>query len=138
LTSIEQRPEYFEFVNRILNVKFDPAQSVCFSTISSTGEILGVAVFSRFMPFNCELSVASITPRFLTRGLLDVVFHYAFITAGKRRVTAVIEDGNEAALTMDKRLGVVEEARLKNWYGDKDGIILRMLREECRWIKEPA
>lgn len=138
MTSIEQRPEYFEFVNRILNVKFDPAQSVCFSTIDPSGKILGVAVFSRFMPHNCELSVASITPTFLTRGLLDVVFHYAFVTAKKRRVTAVIEDGNDAALKMDLRLGFTEEGRLKNWYGDRDGIILRMLREECRWIKEQS
>lgn len=138
MTSIEQRPEYFDFINRILDVKFDPSQSVCFSTIDSSGQILGVAVFSRFMPYNVELSVASITPTFLTRGLLDVVFHYAFITAKKRRITAVIEDGNINAINMDKRLGFIEEGRLKNWYGDKDGIILRMLREECRWIKGSA
>ena len=138
MTSIEQRPEYFDFINRILDVKFDPSQSVCFSTIDSSGQILGVAVFSRFMPYNVELSVASITPTLLTRGLVEVVFHYAFITAKKRRITAVIEDGNINAIKMDKRLGFIEEGRLKNWYGDKDGIILRMLREECRWIKGSA
>ncbi len=136
MVSIEQRPEYFDFINQILNVRFDPSQSVCIASLDTSGEILGVAVFTRFMEHNCELSAASVSPRFLTRGFLDVLFHYAFITAGKRRITAVIEDGNINALKMDKRLGFTEEGRLKNWYGDKDGLILRMLREECRWLKD--
>jgi L-amino acid N-acyltransferase YncA len=135
MVSIEQKPEYFDFINEILNVKFDPAQSVCIASLGLRGEILGVAVFSRFMEYNCELSAASVSPRFLTRQFLDVLFHYAYITAGKRRITAVIEDGNINALKMDKRLGFIEEGRLKGWYGEKDGLILRMLRDECRWLR---
>jgi RimJ/RimL family protein N-acetyltransferase len=132
--SIEQKQEYFDFINTILGVRFDPAQSICIASLNS-GKLLGVVVFSRFMEFNCELSVASISPKFLTRKFLNVLFHYAFITAGKHRITAVIEDGNINALDMDKRLGFIEEGRLKGWYGEKDGLILRMLRDECRWIK---
>jgi RimJ/RimL family protein N-acetyltransferase len=132
--SIQQKPEYFTFINEILNVRFDPAQSVCIASLDQHGEPIGVVVFSRFSVCNCELSVASTTPKFLTRKFLKVLFHYAFITAGKRRITAVIEDGNINALDMDKRLGFVEEARLKAWYGEKDGIMLRMLREECAWL----
>lgn len=132
---IQQKQEYFDFANRILDVKFDPAMSVCIASLSRQGDILGVVVFSRFMPHNCELSVASISPKFLTRKFLNVVFHYAFNTAGKERVTAVIEDGNVRAMDMDQRLGFVLEARLKGWYGEKDGFILRMLRSECKWLE---
>jgi len=137
MVCIQQKPEYFEFINKILNVKFEPDKSpcVCIASLSPDGDILGVAVFSRFMEHNCELSAASVSPHFLTRQFLDVLFHYAFITAGKRRITAVIEDGNIYALKMDKRLGFIEEGRLKCWYGEKDGIILRMLRDECRWLR---
>jgi L-amino acid N-acyltransferase YncA len=133
--SIDQKPEYFDFINEILDVKFDPAQSICIASLSDDGGVLGVVMFSRFMEFNCELSVASTSPKFLTRKFLNVIFHYAFLTAGKHRITAVVEDGNLGALGINKRLGFTEEARLKGWYGEKDGIILRMLRSECRWLK---
>jgi RimJ/RimL family protein N-acetyltransferase len=135
MVSIEQKQEYFDFINEILDVRFEPGAAVCIASLDTNGDILGVAVFTRFMTHNCELSAASVSPRFLTRQFLDVLFHYAFITAGKRRITAVIEDGNINALKMDKRLGFIEEGRLKGWYGEKDGLILRMLREECRWLR---
>lgn len=108
---------------------------MCIASLDDEGKPLGVVVFSRFMEHNCELSVASVSPKFLTRKLLNVIFHYAFITAGKRRITAVVEEGNTNALDIDKRIGFTEEARLKGWYGDKDGLILRMLREECNWLR---
>ena len=135
MIDITQKQEYFDFINNILGVRFDPAQSICIASLCNIGEILGVVVFSRFMDHNCELSVAAISPKFITRKFLHVLFYYAFITAGKRRITAVVEDGNMIALDMDKRLGFVQEGRLKHWYGEKDGIILRMLREECRFLE---
>jgi RimJ/RimL family protein N-acetyltransferase len=135
IVDVEQRPEYFDFINRILNVRFDPAMSICIASLSDDGEIYGVVVYSRFCEHTCELSVASSNPKFLTRRFLDAVFHYPFITAKKTRISAVIEDGNINALQMDLRLGFVEEARLVGWYGAKDGIMLRMLRSECKWIR---
>lgn len=135
MVCIKQKQEYFDFINRILGVKFEPTQSVCIASLGLEQEILGVAVFTRFMEHNCELSAASVSPRFLTRQFLDALFHYAFITAKKRRITAVIEDGNISALNMDKRLGFIEEGRLKCWYGETDGLLLRMLREECKWLR---
>jgi RimJ/RimL family protein N-acetyltransferase len=134
LISIEQRQQFFDFVNQGLNVKFEPSQSICVASLTDDGEIMGVVVFSGFTEFNCELSVFSVTPKFLTRDLLRVVFHYAFITAKKRRVTAIVEDGNNKALDIDRRIGFVHESVAKNWYGDVDGIVLRMLREDCKWV----
>lgn len=136
MISIEQKKEYFDFINEILGVNFDPKICVCFTSLNHEGKILGVVVIDRFTQFGCELSVASTTPRFLNRDFLDTIFHYVFITAKKIRVTAMVEVGNEKALKLDKGLGFVEEATLKDWYGtNKDGIVLRMLKDECRWIK---
>lgn len=95
---------------------------------------MGVVVYDRFSPWNCELSVASTTPKFITRPFLNAVFRYPFVKCNLQRITAVIEDGNINALDMDKRLGFITEARLKDWYGDKDGIMLRMLKQECTWL----
>lgn len=136
MVSIEQKPEFMEFINNVLNVKFVPEQAMTIASLNEQGDILGVVAFNNFTEHNCELSVASITPRFLSKTFLRAVFHYPFITAGKRRITAIIEEGNEPALTLDKRLGFVEEAKLKGWYGEKDGIVLRMLREECKILEK--
>lgn len=136
MISIQQRPEFFDFINDILNVCFDPKLCVCIASLDKNENILGVVVFDRFTESGCELSVASKSPRFLNRSLLDVVFHYAFVTAKKNRITSVIECDNIDAIKLNKGLGFIEEGVLKEWYGNKDGIILRMLKSECKWMKK--
>lgn len=132
---LEQHPAFFMYINNILKVNFTPDVAKVISSVTEDGKIMGVTAFSRFSEHNCELSVASTTPKFMTRQYLEAVFHYPFETCKKRRITAIIEDDNFAAQEIDKALGFVYEARLKNWYGDKDGIVMRMLEEECHWIK---
>lgn len=120
----------------MLGVKFTPDMARWISNIDDDGKLLGVVVLSRFTPWNCELSAASVSPKTWSRAMLKAVFSYCFIDCGLSRITAVVEDGNITALEFDKRLGFVQEGRLKDWYGDKDGILLRMTRDECRWLRK--
>lgn len=129
-----QRPEYLEFANAVLGVAFKPADCAWLASLDAAGRLLGVVIYSRFTPFHCEMSVASNSPRFLSRSFLNAAFGYPFHQCGHRRVTAVVEDSNTHALQFNKRLGFIEEGRLKKWFGDHDGIVLGMLKEECKWI----
>lgn len=131
---MEQNKAFLDYANEILHVRFDPAQSITIASVTEDNQIMGVVVYTRFTPFGCELSVASTTPKFLTRSFLRVVFGYPFKQCGMVRISAVIEDGNINAIDMDERLGFIREAILKQWYGDKDGILLRMTKDECKWI----
>lgn len=131
---IQQHPDFFDFINNILQVKFSPENSCVISSVTEDYKIMGVTAFSMFTEHNCELSVASVTPKFMTRDYLRAVFHYPFITCGKTRITAIIEHDNLKAQEIDRRLGFVHEAELKNWYGNKNGIVMRMLKDECKWI----
>lgn len=131
---MEQNKAFLDYANEILHVRFDPAQSITIASVTEDNQIMGVVVYTRFTPFGCELSVASTTPKFLTRAFLRVVFGYPFKQCGMVRISAVIEDGNINAIDMDERLGFIREAILKQWYGDKDGILLRMTKDECKWI----
>lgn len=133
---LEQHVSCLEFVNNMLGVKFTPDMARWISNIDDDGKLLGVVVLSRFTPWNCELSAASVSPKTWSRAMLKAVFSYCFIDCGLSRITAVVEDGNITALEFDKRLGFVQEGRLKDWYGDKDGILLRMTRDECRWLRK--
>lgn len=131
---MEQNKAFLDYANEILHVRFDPAQSITIASVTEDNQIMGVVVYTRFTPFGCELSVASTTPKFLTRSFLRVVFGYPFKQCGMVRISAVIEDGNINAIDMDERLGFIREATLKQWYGDTDGILLRMTKDECKWI----
>ena len=122
-----------DWANEKLGVKFDYRDCHWISNIGDNGIILGVVIMSRFSPWNCELSVVSISPRFLTRELLRVVFNYLFNQIGLVRATSVIETDNEKALKLNRGLGFIDEGLLKNWFGSKDGIVLGLLKKDCKW-----
>lgn len=128
-----QKPEHLQWAGAALGVTFDPDQS---SWLANVGRDLeAVVVFTRFSPFNCEMSIATNGGRtWATRPFLRACYGYAFNQLGLRRVTVVIEEDNSPSLELCRRLGHVEEGRLKGWFGAKSGVLMRMLREECRWI----
>ena len=128
---IDQQSEFLDFANKKLNTKF--LAKDCAWIVSIGNVYKGVVVYSRMTPWNCEMSMAG-WGAWITRPLLRAAFHYPFNTCKLIRVTAVVEDGNERSMSINKRLGFIEEGRLSHWFGDKDGIILRMLRSECKWI----
>lgn len=70
----------------------------------------------------------------ITRRFLRECFRYAFETCGVDRVTAQVDEDNEKALDLDRRLGFVDEGRIRKGKDGKDILILGMLRDECRWI----
>lgn len=134
MVSFEQKTEYLDFANAILDTKFTPQDCSWIASLAPDGEVRGVVVYSRFTPWNCEMSVASNTPRFLTRELLHKAFWYPFVQCKLTRVTAVVEEGNYKALRMDLGIGFQHEGRLERWFGDKDGIILKMMANRCKWL----
>lgn len=137
MIDLEQRPEYFSFASRVLNVQYehgDDCKSI--ARLHEDGSIAAVALFTNFHEHDLEISIASDGSRkWLDRRFLRVVFGYPFKMLQMKRVTGIVEQDNTAALDMDRRLGFVEEGRLRKWFGDKDGIVFGMLAEECKWLK---
>lgn len=132
----EQKPEYFEFASRILDVRYEHGDGCkAMAHLYDNGEIAAVAIFSRFSLHNLEMSIATDGKKqWATRRFLRCAFGYPFIQLKKRRVLGVIEEDNVAAIVLDTKLGYVREGRLRKWFGDKDGILMGMLKEECVWI----
>lgn len=131
--SFDQNPEWLVMASELLRVKFRPEESAWISSIDGR-ELLAVTVFTRFSPHNCEMSIASWSPRWCFRQYLDLCFGYAFRQCKLSRVSVVCEEDNDKSRDMVQRLGWKEEARLSRWFGRKDGILYRMLRDECQWI----
>lgn len=132
---VKQDQRYLDFANDILDSGYTTLNSKCISKIRNDGKILIAVVFDRFSKNYCEMGAASVDPRACTRDFLDAVFHFPFITCKRTRVTTIVHEDNAKSLKLHKGLGFIEEARLKGACGDKDGILFRMLKSECRWLR---
>jgi RimJ/RimL family protein N-acetyltransferase len=131
---LAQRPEYLFWAAQCMKAQLDPKMCAWITRIGDDLNIMGVVVYTHVTRTNCDMSVAASTPHFLSRRFLDVVFHYPFITLALPRVSALIEEGNQRSLALCSGLGFKREGTLRRMFGARDGILMGMIREECRWI----
>ena len=110
----------------------DHAQFV--GRLKEDGSIWGVTAFDHFSEYDCEIFMCG-EPGFGSRPLLKATFAYPFKQLGKKRVTARVDANDEHTLSIDRRIGFKEEGRLRDALGDRDIVVLGMLKDECRWIK---
>lgn len=123
-----------KWAENVLKVSFDPKQCSWITKVDENYDILAVVVYSRFSPWNCEMSIASQSPKWCSRGFLKAAFHFPFNQWNLRRITAAVEPDNRKSIDMLERLGFIREATLSEWFGDKDALIYRMTRKECKWL----
>jgi RimJ/RimL family protein N-acetyltransferase len=130
----EQKEEYLHFAESALNVKFRPGETTWLASLDSSGQLLGVVVYTTFTEWGCEMSVAAASPKFLNSSTLKSFFGYPFLQLQHSRVTAIVAASNQHSLDFVQRLGFKPEGLLRKWYGDQDGHIFGMLKEECKWV----
>lgn len=135
MIDFSQDLRYLDFANTVLQVNFQPVDSVWISKVYDDGSIAAVAVFNRFSPQNCEISLATDQKKkWACRRFLRAIFTYPFIQMKLWRVTGAVESDNDAAIELHRHLGSIHEATLKNWFGEKDAVLFRMTKEECKWL----
>lgn len=132
----EQRPEFFGFVNAALGGAFEHGPFCKVITcLANDGRILAAVVYDNITRYDAQMSVASDGSRhWICRGFLHDVFRYPFLQVGLQRLTVVASEDNGSALEMNLRLGFQCEGRLRRYFGETDGIVLGMLRSECRYL----
>lgn len=110
--------------------------------VANGGDLLSVTAFDNFRvgpnrePVNIELSIASISPRWVNRGVVRGILHYPFCQLRVRRVTCLIGSKNERSLKFCEGLGFRREGLIREALGaNEDIVILGLLREEARrWL----
>lgn len=103
--------------------------------IEREGKLVGGIVYHEYNGAQIVIHVASDgTRRWINREFLFVIFDYAFRQLELNRVTGIVAASNIAALNFDKRVGFVEESRMKDAHPDGDLIILKMTKADCRWL----
>ena len=101
------------------------------------GKLMAGCVYHRWRPFDCEVTFASLTPRWTLPQNVTPLFHYPFVQRGLRRITLIIGANNTNAIRTNERLGFVVEGRHPKAYdGINDAVSLGMLREKCRYLTQ--
>jgi RimJ/RimL family protein N-acetyltransferase len=137
MIDFEQKPEYREWLGEQLGYNYEDGYTTL-ANLDSKGEILCVVLYSRWMENGCEMVIASSSPRWATRAFISAAFTYPFIQMKKRRVTFIVSETNVKSLKMCLRLGATVEGKLRKWFGDNDGVVFGMLKEDCKYIRETA
>lgn len=103
------------------------------------GKLVAGCVYHRWRPFDCEVTFASITPRWVLPMNLAPLFHYPFVQHKLTRLTLIIGANNTNALRTNLRIGFKWEGRARKAYdGVNDAIVLGMLRDECPYLEGSA
>ena len=82
-----------------------------------------------------QMSIASVSPSWCTRAALRMFFGYRFVQLDCNRVYALCHERNMTARNFLKRLGFVEEAKLRKHFFPRDAYVYGLLRGEAKkWL----
>lgn len=74
-------------------------------------------------------------PKHVTRTFYFLIFDYPFNQLKVKRVTGLVSTANLAAQRVNEKLGWQRETTLSDYFPDGDGIVYKMTREQCRWLR---
>jgi len=103
--------------------------------VSERGEPLAGVVFSNFLPQyrSIEISLATSTPRCLTRRLMQEIMAYPFEQLACQRVTAITPRRAAAIRRFIDGFGFKREGLVRRGFGDDDAVISGLLKRE--WLR---
>jgi len=101
--------------------------------VETNGELTAGLVFENFNGVNAMVHTAVTKPTKALAALLDHGYKYAFEHCGLKRLTGLVEESNPKAIRLDKHLGFVEEARLKQAGSDGSDVVVLVLWPENAW-----
>ena len=100
--------------------------------IDDDGNIIAVAGYEDYNGASVRAHIAF--DGMLTREFIRIGFDYPFNQLKVKKIIGLVSSCNKKALKLDKHLGYVEEAIIKDACLDGDLHILTMTREQCRFL----
>lgn len=94
------------------------------------------AIYTAHTGADVQLGFAVDDRRVFNRASIWFAFWYPFQQLGCRRITARVDCDNLRSLALVEHLGFVREATLTDAAPNGDQIQFRMLKSECRWLRD--
>lgn len=79
--------------------------------------------------------MAGFDPYWITRNMVWAISGYSFIQLKCAKVIAFIEETNSESLAIARKVGFMEEARIRDACADGDLLILTLHKDDCRHLK---
>lgn len=81
-----------------------------------------------------EAHIGSFGPRWLNRDFLYIIFDYPFNQLKCKQAFVRVKSKNEKSLNWCRSLGFKDYVTIEDVFPDDDMILLRMKRDECRYL----
>jgi RimJ/RimL family protein N-acetyltransferase len=121
-----------EWVRRQLDV---PSFGTCRAIGVALGnELIGGVVYHNYRKPGIELGAAATNKRWMSRRTLRNFLSYPFEELDCKRVTAVVDVGNQPSVAFLEKLGFTREGTLREATPSGDAYIYGMLKQDCRWL----
>lgn len=136
---VSPKEEIAEFVRLGIGLE-DGWESYSTIGIEKDGSLIAGVVYSGFVRNKdryqcCDMHVYAIPKSgWMTRTTLKHFFGFPFKQLGCERVNGLVPSSNKHALDIDERLGFEYESTAVRMLPGEDLIVLRMFKENCRWI----
>lgn len=114
---------------------YNPAVDVVISNVTSKGNLRGGVIYDGFTGGCIFMHQAGFQANWLSGNMIWIVFDYPFNQLKVNKVAGTINSNNKELLDFNRRLGFIEEGRIKHAYPDGDLLVLTMERSMCRWLK---
>ena len=100
------------------------------------GVLLGGAVYQNYTGRSIAIHTAGFTPKWISRDLLWLCFHYPFAQLACEYIFGQVPAHNLKALAFNHKMGFKEIARIADVFPEGDLVVMRMHRDECRYLKQ--
>jgi hypothetical protein len=137
ITGVKKR-KYLNFFNKTLNGTRKLSEVKMISEVDDKDRPQVVVLFEWINNCgNMQISIASRPGWVASRRFLRECFYYAFVTCGATLCSAIVDERRVKALEFNERIGMRKEfdRPIRNFFGNFDGWLLCMRKDECRWIK---
>ena len=124
------------FLEQKLKIKFWPPYfALGFAT--NEKKPICVVLFNEYNGANIELTIYA-DRGMVTRTVIRYLAEYVFNQLKCRRLTVRTKKRNKSVLKLAPRLGFKYENVVSRYFPDDDAVVFRMLREDCKWIRQDA
>ena len=112
---------------------YNPLSDIVIARVVN-GKLLGGCVYQNHTEYSIGIHTAGFAPRWISRDLLWICFHYPFVQLGCEYIFGLVPAFNLKAIEFNRKMGFTEVARIEHVFREGDMVVMRMHRDECRHL----
>lgn len=116
---------------------FSPSPDAKSLGVVRSGELIAGVVYERWNGVHVEASIAVDHPGWASKETLFRLFYYPFGQLGCEAISVLVPSTNAASMNLATKLGFEPEAIVKfAAYDGSSVIVLKMFKDNCKWIRK--